>query len=275
MTVSTRVDLSVSLDVSLDVTLSAVERFARVFAGSGASMFTGHRYAINEPSGTVAGMIDWLDPTHVLAQPGSASLQVAAPASDSLFGGNPYFSFSGAQYYDSSRPASAWKYLNFPGTAGCFALTIYVPRLTAGQRAIWGTYRAPDHATSVGASLFTNTAGNNFGYNVARNNATRTIAVNSTLAGTAVVRGVSVEYAETGVSPEYRTKNNGTDIATGMSSAAPLGADPSATMRLGAMAVVTEAFTVADVALLFFLPRLPTTDERAVIQDLLAAYQVV
>lgn len=275
MTVASKVDLSVSLDVSLDVTLSAVERFVRMFAGSGASLFTGHRYALNEPAGTVAALVDWFDSSHLLAQPGSASLQVAAPKSDTLFGGQPYLSFTGAQYYDSSRPASAWKFLHFPGTTGCYALTIYVPRLTASTRALWATYRQPDHATSVGAVLFTNTSGNNFGYNVARNNATRTIAVNSTLAGTAVVRGVSVEYAETGVSPEYRTKNNGSDIATGVSSAAPLDADPSATLRLGAMAVIAESFTVADVALLFVLPRLPTTDERAVIQDVLSAYQVV
>lgn len=266
---------SCSKEVCLDVSgLSVIEKFAALFEGSGASLFTGHRYALNEPTNTVAGLIDWFSPGHLLSQGGGAGLQIAPPARASLFGGHPYYTFTGSQYYDSSRPASAWNFLHNPGVQGCYKLAIYIVR-AVGFRTLFATYRQPDFATQVGSVLFVNAGSNNFGYNVARANATRTLAVNSTLAGTAVVRAVSAEYAETGSSPEWRTKNNGVDISTGTSSAAPSSADASGTLRVGAMQVTAESFFLGDLALLFTLPRLPTTSERAAIQTLSAAYQVV
>lgn len=253
--------------------LSAIERFAAALDGSGAQLFTGYRYALNEPTQTVAGLIDWYDDANLFAQPGAASLQVARPTKSALFGGHPYYTFTGAEYYDSSRAAALWKFMNFPTAAGCYAHAIYVVRAT-GLRTLFASYRQPDYTTQHGSMLFTNAGSNNFGYNVGRANTTRTVAVNSTLAGTAVVRAVSVEYAETGVNPEWRTRNNGTVISSGLSAAAPVDANPSATMRVGGMAVTLESLFVGDLAQLFFMPSTPTADQRAAIQEMFATYGV-
>lgn len=243
--------------------LSLFAQVKTIFAGG--SVFDAGYYALDGASGKVAAFIDYLDPTHTLAQ-GTSANQVSAPAPDAAFNNEASVSFTATQYYTSSRAASAFRYLH-DGT-GCTMIAVCTVSDLSATRALLAT-RGTSAATGIRWG-FVSTPAYSF---VALNGATNVVTAQT---GTPVVNTNYIyraSYVESG-SPEYVLATGNSTITSGSSASAPAAGDPTATLRLGANTDAAQPHRGKLCALLL-APKVLSAGELATVHSyFLAKYAV-
>lgn len=237
--------LGTALGKSLGTEPGSTSLEAPVLALSPYSFPTSDYYAMDEGSGKTASFLDWvpagtgikaIDPTHAYSQPTSAN-QVAAPGADALFGGRVSASFSGTEYYNSTAPASAWKFLHDgTGFDAIFVASANTAAASGTAHTFASTMDIDAFPTSIGSTFRFAAQTGRLSLVVARNNATATINTSFPVGGGWVndsARYARFTYVEGG-SPEYAILDKSTTITSGSSAAAPDTGNPTQTLRLGA-----------------------------------------
>lgn len=198
-------------------------------AGVSDSWFDASYYVVDGVSGKVSDFVDYVDPSHTLRQATSAN-QVAAPSADAALANALTATFSGSQWYTSTRSASSWTYLH-DGT-GFEATTVLTPTSTPALQAVWATRTGG--GVVVGCQHYF--AGTTLSMAVG-NGTANIFGPNPTTSAGQVSAGSSTyftaSYSE-GSSPEGSIRKNGTVVASGASLAAPSASAAASTLRFGA-----------------------------------------
>lgn len=201
--------------------------FGMVLAlSAGRPVFTADYYAIDGVSGKVASFIDWNDPTHTLAQATSAN-QVAIPATHANYAGKLCVTFTGSEWYVSSRPAS-----------------YYAPWHDGSGGGSWATLSPTEVSTTYYVCSTFSSAAPGFGmaWNVNHSVLVRQSGTNNTIVASSNVTPAlntpvlyRFSYTE-GASPEWRIKTTGGVEVTGNSALAPGSGAAEQTLVFGARA---------------------------------------
>ena len=208
---------------------SALSLFSQVLAlAAGRPVFTADYYAVDGVSGKVASFIDWNDPTHTLAQ-ASSSLQVAIPAAHADYGGKLCANFTGAEYYDSTRP-TGWAFTS-NGTPNTFYWAATATDTTFGY--LWNT-----RGTQVGLGVTTLSGPDRVSV-VVGNDTINTLATTAA-AGVNVPINGRFSYTENITTPEFALKVTGQTAVTGDSAAAPTATNPGV-FRIGFRATASPS----------------------------------
>lgn len=184
-------------------------------------VFTADLYVIDGGSGKVRAVVDWNDNAHWLDQ-SNTTLQCALPAAHADFAGMLCLTFTGTQWYASTRATSYWEPWHRTGAATVGSLT---PTEVSSTYYLCGTF----NSTAPGFGMAWNVDW------VALVRSTGT--TNAVVAGSAPdpVLNVPVQYRFSftdGSSPEYRIKVTGASEVTGNGGAPGSGASES-TLHLG------------------------------------------
>jgi hypothetical protein len=225
----------------------------KVFAGG--SIFTTDYYALDGVTGKVAAFIDFLDPTHTVAQ-GTSANQVPAPLADAGLNGQRSATWSATQFYTSTRAASSWRYTH-DGT-GCTVFSVFVPTSLASTSALVST----KSGAATGFVFYVSTSPS---YSLNVFNTTNTVI--SPAGGTPVVGTpaiLSFTYSETDSPSKYFLRRGNTQLAAGNSSFTPASGDPTSTLILGATPGGGSPGRYRW-ACTFMVPRVITAAERATV----------
>lgn len=240
-----------------------------IFAGG--SVFTADYYVV-DVSGKVSDWIDWLDPTHTLHQ-GNSGNQVAIPAPHAALQGSRAYLANVAEFYDSTRGASASKYRS-DGTGVTEVFVTVGDSDGANRRVLAANFDRAQSTTRVGASLYHQATSASL--IVARGDqptpTTRTIAATLVSSWTdGVAYCTRWKYAEARTPTEYTARRNGASIGAGDSAAAPSPSNPSQTLRV--MASPESGIDQFAGAYAFYgtVPRITTDAEDATVNAFLTA----
>lgn len=235
---------------------------------AGGAFFTAENYTVDGVSGKVASFVDWLDPTHTLAQSTSGD-QVVVPTANSVLGNQLTAAFTGTQYYASSRAASAWKYLH-DGT-GFDMIAVFDPRGTLLANTPYIVASTHTYSTNVnGNSLLWRTANPTPGIGMRCKNGTGAVidAQSNTLAVSFTAIGTYLEWSYLeGGSPEYTLREKSNLETSGNSAAAPDSGNPQGTLTLASDSSAEGSNAIMNWAALLVAPRVFTATERSVIQS--------
>lgn len=213
---------------------------------SGGSWFDADRYTVDGGTSKVGAFVDRMDSSHTLAQ-ASGTFQVALPSPDPAFGGFNSALFA-AHYYDSSRPASAWKHLH-DGT-GCDVICVFAPTTAATVNCMVATVAATSASDNSGIGFvldFYNTGSSGQEFYIANGLGGGGGSMPVTIAGVGSTRTVGLpSYAEASykenASPEYASYNESTLIQSGTTTNTPSSSNPTGTLRLGASRAGIDGF---------------------------------
>jgi hypothetical protein len=222
----------------------------------GRPAFTADAYAVDGVTGKVASFIDRNDPTHTLAQAVSAR-QVVLPVAHADFGGKLCANFTGAEWYQSSRAATAWNFL-LDGT-GAEWLHSMTHTSSTGTQVYWSTGNSANFNSAIYLSSPTL-----FWEQYA--NPTQVFSRTRTATAVGTPTYYTGFYVE-GASPETSLRVKAGTADTGATAIAPT-APPSASLVLGANALGAQRGIMRWRELLFFPILTPTQ------RSLLAAYEL-
>lgn len=204
--------------------------FLSVIAGVGGRPAFTTDLVVQDPGGKCRAIVDWQDYTHWLDQ-SDQTKQCAMPAAHADYSGQSCLNFTGAQWYQSNRPASAWSYW-IDGTGIAF----------------WFTHTPTAAGTNVALALSTG-AGNGLqiywsGGTVSTVNVDiyeTTVVVHRAVGGYAANVPTWIEYSYVeGASPESSLALKAGTANTGPTGKAPSVNPPQAPLTLGAESAGTN-----------------------------------
>lgn len=233
--------------------------FRALFTGN-SSWFDADSY-VDGGGGLCSGLVDHIDPTHLLANALGPS-QCVLPTADALYAGKNSLRFTGAQYYVSNRPASAWRSLH-DGT-GSTHVFVWATTLNSVLMRPWGTIGA----TGAGGQLYlsigtpgvaaTNTAGS-LVFNGSENN--------GHFANTVYL---VVRRFKSTSTPNWSFSRGATLKASGAQTATPSAVDSLASFTLGASGVLNDFASMRFRAAYNFTYELTTPQLQTVFDYILA-----
>lgn len=219
---------------SRSLSRSLTQRFGDLFR-SGDSWFDANN--VTTSGGKVVSFVDYISTSHTLTQ-GNSSLRVAAPIAVAALAGKRAVQPTSAEYYDSTRPPSAWKYLH-DGT-GCEYYHVFIGDSSAGDQTLHATCNIVAGSTTIGSFAETNfVAGNLLGGYFVTNGTTspangRIIATSGFLlqtggAGNSLLCG---GWYKEGAGTDFTVYVNAASATSGSTSGAPSASNPTNTLRL-------------------------------------------
>lgn len=239
--------------------LTTAQRFASLFTAND-SWFDADNVAV-DGSSRVTGWVDYMDPTHQLAQ-ANTGLMSPTPTVDAALAGAKSTSFAGGKWYESNRAASAWKHLH-DGT-GSEWMMVYVP--SASNNTFLATCNAAGATVGYYVSATTGSS-SNLASSILNGSGSSTFVFGScpVVNGTGTYLGVSVRTAQHLVT--HRGTAAGSNTPAALSSA-----DPLSTLRVGAGTTgpgSAAGLNPADYRLhaVYVWKRVLTASERATVQS--------
>jgi hypothetical protein len=261
------VNCGVNVSVACEVAVGYPKLFERaldIYAYGFA--FTGSRYELDGVSGKVLRFVDWLDPTHYLAQATSAN-QCAVPAATAAVRNALTAAFDSNPFYVSTRAAAEYSYLHnetdssliFGGINGSTAGTRYM----VATRDASGT-----SGVDIGMSLSRNTTPNN-AYNVRNDTST---SISSAFASAALNEVFYLDVGYSNRSTKWRAYKRRTLGGSGDPTGAPSTAAPSGSLTLGARAGAGSATAanrfIGNFVFMFGRPKRLRQSERQAMREL-------
>jgi hypothetical protein len=223
-----------------------------------------------ESAGKIAAFLDKMQPSHALSQ-ASVTNQTPTSTITSSFNDKPVATFTAGQFYDSSWPASNWRF--FQDGTGVEIFFVYTPTVSTPNSIYCGT-RAGNVAAENGGILIS------FSTNTIRASWCNGTAqmIDSSNQGS-IVRGSPVcanfYYAESTTVNEWNLFLGITSLTSSVTTVQPIATDPQATFRLGAgtgaLALLKANMLWAD---LIIFNRVLTSSERQTMRSyLLSTYR--
>jgi hypothetical protein len=228
--------------------------FQQVLAlSAGRPIFLASGHITLSGTGDVLSVHDWNDDAHVLTQADTAK-QCDPPAASANYNNQLVLIFTGAEYYDSNRPASDWQYLT--GGEG-YDFWGVVERPTDGTRCVWTLSWSSGNERNA---LYLATA--NFLTRVTSGGVSR-FALTCVVPAAGTPTRLHCAYDEAAI-PEVRLQANSLTLAT-TTTAGSTSASAATTFRLGDFVTGGGRFVGAIGAATFY-PTLSTPQRDTVKQ---------
>jgi len=228
---------------------------------AGGTLVSPRWWILDPVSNRVLAFVDELDPTHLFIQTDSTR-QVQPPQPDPRTG-VLVFTFTGAEWYDSTRLPAAWQYLHDGTGGGCYYSA--TPTEVAATRFVC-TSRG--NANAGFSSAFV--VGPNAQANVLNAGGSIVSGSRAVLLNTPVQVGFNYQTGAT-TPQEWAYKVTGFVELTGVATGAPLVVPSLTTMRIGARGVVNDFHFRGRLALICFARGLSAeqrTRARSLIQTI-------